>query len=310
MKAQVWQILENTVRALRPDIPESAIPSDEAISVSRLATRERAFLAEASAVAGDVFDVALPILLDGYGDCRGAEVASALHRAVLGRFENASAACLEALLEKTESMAVASRRRLAHDLHDRIAHGIGVGIQGIELAELRLARGTGSVTDGLARAATSLTEVLDMVRELASTLRESLDGRSLVDALDHYLSSVAPPGIRFRVVAHGDLATVPRHVAEEVHLVLREAARNVLLHAEGATSLLVTVTVTEGELRACVIDDGPGLPDAQALGSDSGGLSSIRERTRELGGSVRVSTAPGQGVHLAVSVPLRMAAAS
>jgi signal transduction histidine kinase len=68
--------------------------------------------------------------------------------------------------------------------------------------------------------------------------------------------------------------------------------------------------VVEDEGAAIVVtvrDSGPGIPDGRVDEAEAAGRlgisQSIRGRVRELGGEVRVSSAPGQGTEIEMRVP-------
>ena len=72
----------------------------------------------------------------------------------------------------------------------------------------------------------------------------------------------------------------------------------------------MTLEVVDGDrgLRLEVSDDGAGLPDAASRRSGVG-LSSMRERTEELGGKLSVSPVPEGGTRVSVVFPLPAAPA-
>jgi signal transduction histidine kinase len=84
--------------------------------------------------------------------------------------------------------------------------------------------------------------------------------------------------------------------------VLQEALTNIARHAE-ATYVQVSIRTTEEDLLLTVMDNGKGL---QVDGNRrSLGLVGMRERARQLGGSVSIVNGPEQGVLVIMRVPLR-----
>jgi len=55
------------------------------------------------------------------------------------------------------------------------------------------------------------------------------------------------------------------------------------------------------DVRLEIVDDGVGIPSGRSAGV---GLSSMRERAEELGGSCRVEPAPEGGTRVLASLPL------
>ncbi|WP_347222402.1 sensor histidine kinase, partial [Mycolicibacterium poriferae] len=85
---------------------------------------------------------------------------------------------------------------------------------------------------------------------------------------------------------------------DHAEAVVREAVSNVVRHA-GATALTVSVTV-EDDLVIEVVDNGRGI-DADITGS---GLTNLRRRAEELGGSFAVVASADGGTCLTWRAPL------
>ncbi|MCM0677958.1 ATP-binding protein, partial [Micromonospora phytophila] len=98
---------------------------------------------------------------------------------------------------------------------------------------------------------------------------------------------------------------LPAPVARELAAATAAALDNVARHADGRAWVLIedegaTVTVS-------VRDEGPGMPDgrlAEAAAEGRLGVAqSIRGRIVDLGGTVRINSAPGAGTELELTVP-------
>ena len=80
---------------------------------------------------------------------------------------------------------------------------------------------------------------------------------------------------------------------------MQEALTNVRRHA-AASSVSVTLRYRSESLEIEVADDGRGTADA----SGGNGLIGMRERATMYGGTVAVSTAPGEGFLVVVELPM------
>jgi signal transduction histidine kinase len=86
-----------------------------------------------------------------------------------------------------------------------------------------------------------------------------------------------------------------------VYRVVQEALTNCVRHAR-ASHVGIEVQTVDASLGLRVTDNGVGVaPDARREGF---GLRGIEERVRELGGSVTMRSATGQGSTLIVVLPL------
>jgi two-component system, NarL family, sensor kinase len=73
-------------------------------------------------------------------------------------------------------------------------------------------------------------------------------------------------------------------------------------HADARTC--VVRIALNGDLELEVVDDGSGLPDDYRTGV---GISSMRERAEELGGSCEVESLDGKGTRVRARLPLASA---
>jgi two-component system nitrate/nitrite sensor histidine kinase NarX len=200
---------------------------------------------------------------------------------------------------------VAERERIARELHDSIAQVLGV-------IHLRLRSLEPEVQDvpgnGVATEIGDLAEIADEaykdVREAILGLRESVTSADgLEGALGEYLRKYSrQTGIKATLHCNGSArrALTPR---SEIQLlrVVQEALTNVRKHA-GARVATVSLNAEDGVVILEVRDDGSGF-DPERLGEalDHGfGLASMRERVEQIGGTLAVHTAPGEGTRVEV----------
>ncbi len=208
-----------------------------------------------------------------------------------------------------ESGVLAERARLAREIHDTLAQGLssiqmllhaaeradaGAGRPGIE--HIRLARET---------AAANLAEARRFIRELTPP---QLEDQTWGGALRRLAAEEwATHGLDVRVRVP-DTLVLPMHLQTALLRITQGAIANVIQHA-GATTATVTVSVEGDDLRFTVADDGSGfdrdLPaQLRTERSDSFGLRATAERVEQLGGTLRIDTAPGQGTTLTVDLSL------
>jgi signal transduction histidine kinase len=198
-----------------------------------------------------------------------------------------------------ESTRIAERMRIARDLHDLIGHHLTALSLNLEVAS-HLANP--AAADHVRKAQATAKHLLSDVREAVSELRQD-DAIDLTQALRSLIEGV--PGLNVQV------ETPPRFSVEDprrAHVLLRcaqEIITNAARHA-GARNLWLSFVYDEaGALGLRARDDGRGADQFKP----GNGLSGMRERLAEFGGTVAVDTAPGQGFALSVSLPLGEASA-
>ena len=97
-------------------------------------------------------------------------------------------------------------------------------------------------------------------------------------------------------------------VDAELLRIVQEALTNTRKHA-GARAVCVTLAIEDRCARVTVEDDGCGFEPDEVFAATGGrvGLRVMRERAEEIGGSLAVQSAPGQGATIIVTAPLRKA---
>lgn len=103
----------------------------------------------------------------------------------------------------------------------------------------------------------------------------------------------------FSLEAPEQLPPLPAAVEVAVYRIAQEAVTNVARHARARTC---RIRISLGkELQLEIIDDGVGLPLDRHAGV---GLTSMRERAAELGGSCEIEPMPTGGTRVLVRLPL------
>jgi signal transduction histidine kinase len=201
-----------------------------------------------------------------------------------------------------EAGMLAERQRLAGDIHDTIAQGFTSIVMLIQAAETEIDADPPGARRHLALAAETARENLAEARALVAALAPvQLDGGKLDDALRRLAAQTAD---QLGLSADFNVAGVPRPLGMDAEVMLlrvcQEALANVRKHAR-AHRTSVRLSYAAGSVRLDVEDDGAGFDPAAVNGGY--GLSGMRARVGEAGGSLAVRTAPGQGTSVSIEVP-------
>jgi signal transduction histidine kinase len=192
----------------------------------------------------------------------------------------------------------AERSRILADLHD----DLGPVLAGMSMRVQAARRMSGeSWVDDLAA---DLAACRADLRRIVSGLTPSvLDSGDLAGALRRLIESFAGaaggPTVVLERVPSGEQNP---DVAVAVYRAVAEGLTNAVRHAD-ASSVWVAVDEIDGRLRAVVSDDGTGGPVAPGIG-----LTSLRRRAQELGGSLDIGPGSRGGIELRLAVPLGGAA--
>jgi len=189
--------------------------------------------------------------------------------------------------ERIINAAEEERRRLRRDLHDGLGPVLTAAATRVDASRNLLRRDVDKADDILADVRNDLSGALDDLRRLVYALRPpALDSLGLLGALREHVRRCPVPVVLRAPDAVGDLSPA---VEVAAYRMVAEAVTNVSRHA-GATMCTVSITCN-GLLRIEVCDDGPGT----GAWSPGVGLSSMRERATELGGSWSAGPVAGGG---------------
>jgi len=203
-------------------------------------------------------------------------------------------------LEAGAQAEEAERQRISRELHDRVAHSMGVAHQSLQLYEA-LAQKDPALAESRLRTAKEMTKTaLEQTRNLSMELRRSETENGLVPALRDLLEVAVPDDISAVLSASDGEAWLSDHQRGQMYLILREAVRNAVKHSD-CHRITVGLNVTPEEAIGYVEDDGRGFGD----NGDGGlGLRSIKERAALLEGGTEVYSSPGGGAGVRVRLPL------
>jgi signal transduction histidine kinase len=194
--------------------------------------------------------------------------------------------------------ATRERERLARGIHDSV----------LQVLALVQRRGTeiGGDAAELGRLAGEQEAAL---RVLVGTPPPTPGGTDvdLRGALGRYAS----PTVSLSTPAHPVL--LPARTAEEIVAAVAAALSNVAHHCGPGAPAWVLVEQEAAEVTVTVRDEGPGISpgrlDEAAADGRLGVAQSIRGRVRDLGGTVTITSAPGQGTEVELRVPVTAAPA-
>jgi signal transduction histidine kinase len=209
----------------------------------------------------------------------------------------------ERLRQQVES-AEKERERWARELHDEALQGLAAVRITLATAlqsrgERREARIESAAEEAMAQLEHQINELNRLINDLRPAALERL---GLAGALRALAEESAARG-EIDVEASIEIAGEPGGDEERiVYRLVQEALTNAVKHAE-ATRVEVAVEGGGDEIRIAIQDDGRGFDLALATGGR--GLTGMRERIELFGGTIEVSSEPGEGARITATVPLQ-----
>lgn len=194
--------------------------------------------------------------------------------------------------------ALAERERMAREIHDTLAQGFTsllMLVQAVEAeveSDLPQARRHLALMDETARQ--NLAEARALV---AGAAPADLDGASLPDALRRLAARHEAT-----LEVTGPVRALPAGAEVVALRSCQEALSNARKHAGSSVSVGIALAYGDASLAVSVRDDGRGF-DPSCV-TEGYGLAGLRARAAEVGGTVSVRGAPGQGTTVTVRLPV------
>jgi signal transduction histidine kinase len=226
-------------------------------------------------------------------------IEQSLDRAAL--IEQLEATRAELAAAHHEAGVQAERHRLAGEIHDTLAQGFTSIVTLLQAGQASLDAAS-PARRHLDLALLTARENLAEARTLVTALTPAtLEAGTLGDTVRRVTSTT---GAQAGIEAHAEVTGIARRLPTGTEVVLlrvcQEALANVRKHA-GARQVRVLLCYAGAAVRLTVTDDGKGFdPD----GTNGGyGLSGMRDRVGQVGGTVEVASVPGRGTEVSAEVP-------
>lgn len=227
------------------------------------------------------------------------------HRVRLGILER-KRALQEAFSRQLIDSQEADRKRIASELHDGVSQTLVVIRNWAQMGGQTLPRddAAGQRLGKIAEAASqALGEVREVVHEL---LPYHLERVGLADAIREAAGRVADAsGIPIACNVAAVDGRLSADTALRLFRVVQEGLNNIVKHS-GATAACLDMAPEHDSLRVTLRDNGRGFEPARVAPAEPGhgfGLVGMSERTRMMGGTLTVESAPARGTTITIVVP-------
>ncbi|KOX25094.1 MULTISPECIES: sensor histidine kinase [unclassified Streptomyces] len=208
-------------------------------------------------------------------------------------------------IQAAEQAVTVERLRIARELHDVVAHSIGIiAIQagtGRRVIETQPAE----ARNALAVIETTSRDTLAGLRRMLGSLRKAEpEGAPLAPALgltdvDRLVATTRNGGVRVDVEWRGERRPLPMDIELSAFRIIQEGLTNVVRHAD-TQECRVVIDYQEDELSIEITDDGQG-PTPAGIGY---GVTGMRERALLLHGRFTAGPRPEGGFRVVARLPV------
>ena len=204
-------------------------------------------------------------------------------------------------------LAVAEERaRIARELHDVVAHAVGVMVLQVGAVRLGLPEDRAEDREALTRVEQAGRTAMTEMRGLLGAMRHEDDPIELgpqpgLGELDALIGGIRRAGLPVDLHVEGTPAALPAAIDLSAYRIIQEGLTNSLKHANAGHADVVLRWGAD-ELEIEVRDDGRGTTATDGHGH---GLVGVRERVKIYGGEMTAGAASGGGFTLRTRLPLR-----
>lgn len=214
-----------------------------------------------------------------------------------------SHAQLHELTLHRETVQEEERKNIARELHDELGQTLTALHLQISVLRLKFGKDHPALTEHAHALSKMVDGTMQVVRRVVSSLRPPALDMGIVSALEWLADEFRRhSGVECRITVEEREAVFDEKCAVALFRIVQESLTNVARHAHAS---LVEI-VLQRQDRYCYLevrDNGHGF-DPDIPKPKSFGLAGVRERVHALGGTLAVSSGPGQGTVLRVHFPV------
>ena len=203
------------------------------------------------------------------------------------------------------SAMLAERNRIAREIHDTLAQGLGAISMHLEMVKEQSGRAPEQVAKHLEIAHQTARQSLSEARNSIWNMRaQILEEADLAQALEKILQQLTEGSdIQSQIHVSGQVRRLAPVIENNLLRIGQEAIINTVKHSQAKT-LSLTLDFSKTQVRLVVRDDGNGFDPVHLPAGSHFGIIGQHERTAQMGGRLEVNSNPGQGAEVIVQIPI------
>lgn len=203
--------------------------------------------------------------------------------------------------EELEELTITKERnRIAREIHDTVGHTLTTVLLEMELCERLLKPEPQQALERLQLAKGQVRKGLKDIRESVRTLQS---GRELLDfgtSLRLLIEETTKHGNIYIKYEIAELPTLKESYENVIYRALQEGLTNGIKHGK-STAFVFILDYDKDKITFSLQDNGVGTDNI----NPSFGLGAMEERVKEVGGTLSLSSTPGEGFNINISIPVR-----
>jgi signal transduction histidine kinase len=220
------------------------------------------------------------------------------------RYEQVAAGRVEMgrLSQRLVAAQEQERKSISRELHDEVGQTLNALLVDAGNLQKRIPESDAQSRELLNSIQRLADTSVNEVRDIALLLRPSmLDDLGLTAAIQWQAREVSRrTGLAVKVSAEAEADDLPEGLSICLYRVAQEALQNVARHSQAKT-VQIELKQNPGRLVLSVHDDGVGFDTENIRGL---GMVGMKERLRQIGGTLRVTSHQGSGTTVVAEVPL------
>ncbi len=206
------------------------------------------------------------------------------------------------LQKDLEEAEINERKRIAANLHDGVCQTLTAAKFSLSGISRTLAL-NGAMEEAFKSATTLIEDALREIREISHRLTPSdIETRGLGVALQNLFDRLNDLNVlQLHAYNHQDLPILSLYQQTVIYRTIQEALNNIIKHAS-ATRVEVHRRYLNGKLTFTISDNGKGFNLEQVAQSSGIGLKNIQERCHAIGAHLSITSAPGKGTTVQITL--------
>ncbi|WP_216454181.1 sensor histidine kinase [Arcanobacterium phocae] len=223
------------------------------------------------------------------------------------KFHAAQSLLQQETVENQRGAVVRERTRIARDLHDIVAHTLGVVIAqadggryaGRKDPEQAL-RALDTIADMSRAALTDIRSIVGVLREPSDETSE-LSPQPVTHDIDGLVTRVKESGYNIAFIQLGTIYSLPAGIGNVLYRICQESVTNTMKHGGPNISIVIKLEWHENEVTLSIIDNGRGA--SVSNDGKGNGIIGMTERAALFGGKLDAGARPGGGFIVRATIP-------